>query len=673
MLSFKHNSWFIRKVVCWRAVASIAWSVLLTPITTALFVFLSRFNLLHPIQWISDSLALLTASSTIFSLVLLSGVVLVIGFFNLESYTVVPCIPCTRIALLGKVLHPRQCMHSLVHSSVGMLVSWCAAITIGGRYRTLSSPCIQTESGDPSQMCLNEYHLLMLLSGAFMGYSHSLLGLVHNMNYVSFPVIQQYKYLWFKGSLPLVVKCSAVQSMYALRNYLVLYFFFGHAPKTWICRTLNLQEDSSLHGLDTLAGLLDLSLLYHLWISGTFLLFTWFITVLLFRVYVSEMYSFPVQPSFAEEAEECLSKILPCKEPAIMKFLALQDLCLLSQHSATRRLEVFSLSQPGGHPHNWNAISKECLSLLAELTQKLVAHHDAVASNGRAKSQSNSGSETKSWSSVSSGAVDLPKTPHPSIYLKTPGSVFQRSSIGKLQSPLTIPFTPDLDSPFSSPSIRRLTALQEPNSPWFNAVQSPHVMRRGAKLWSASTDSQSNGSTAASPAPVPAASPPPASQKPSFLAQWLQNRKEQVKSFMAKRVLVMYLFNKLPEATSQSLFADSQAHIWALEGLSHLVAASYSEDRFGVVQTTLPSILNTMLVLQEAVDRHFKLPHASSKPLRSTCSMGDSSYKTLRFSVRAALKTSIYRITKTFGEHLNAVQMSADHRKRLQQFLEYKE
>lgn len=56
----------------------------------------------------------------------------------------------------------------------------------------------------------------------------------------------------------------------------------------------------------------------------------------------------------------------------------------------------------GGHPHNWNAISKECLSLLTELTQRLVAHHDAVASNGRAKSQSTSSStDTKSgsWSS----------------------------------------------------------------------------------------------------------------------------------------------------------------------------------------------------------------------------------------------------------------------------------
>lgn len=34
-------------------------------------------------------------------------------------------------------------------------------------------------------------------------------------------------------------------------------------------------------------------------------------------------------------------------------------------------------------------------------------------------------------------------------------------------------------------------------------------------------------------------------------------------------------------------------------GLSHLVAASFSEDTFGVVQTTLPSILSSLLSLQE--------------------------------------------------------------------------
>ncbi|XP_029929507.1 nucleoporin NDC1 [Myripristis murdjan] len=666
MFSVEQSCWFIRKVICWRAAASVAWAVLLLPPSIAVFVIISRVSLLHPIQWISECVSLLTSATAIFSFILLCGVVLIVGFLNLEYYTVIPSIACSKIALLGQLLHPRQFVSSLVHCILGVIVAWCCAVTIGGRYQTLGYPCTQAD-GSP-QLCLNEYQVILLLAGAFVGYCHSVLGVIHNMNYVSFHTVQQYKYLRFKGSLPLVVKCSAIQALYSVRNYLVVYFFLGYVPRTWICKTLNLQLNSSLHPLDTIAGLLDFSLLYHLWISGTFLLFTWYITLLLFRIFVTEVYSFPVQSSFTEDVHQCLPKVLTGQQPAILKFLALHDLALLSQHSPSRRSEVFSLSQPGGHPHNWNAISQECLSLLADLTQRLVAHHDTVATNGRAKSLS-TGSDKKSLSSessVTSGTEDV-MTPRPSVLIKTPASVFLRSSVG---SPLTVPFTPDLDSPFSSPALRRLAGPVEQCSPWHGTVQSPHIMRRGPKLWSTSTDSQAN-SLPSSPAPVP--SPTPAASKPSLLAQFLQNRKEQVKNFLAKRVLIMYLLNKLPEASSQALFADTQSHIWALEGLSYLVKASFSEDQFGVVQTTLPSILSSMLVLQEAVDRHFKLPHASSKPVRSTSSMEDSSYKTLRFALRATLKTAIYRITTTFGEHLNAVQMSAEHQKRLQQFLEYKE
>ncbi|XP_059357852.1 nucleoporin NDC1 isoform X3 [Carassius carassius] len=545
MFSLKQNSWFIRKVVIWRAVASIAWSVLLLPVTTAVFVLLSRFSLFHPIQWILDCTSLLTASSTIFSLVVLCGVVLITGFFNLEFYTLVPSIPCSRMALLGTVLHPRQCVHSLVYCTMGMLVMWCASVTIGGRYSTLGTPCRQSESGEVVT-CLNEYHLFLLLAGAFMGYSHSFLGVVQNMYYVSFQPIQQYKYPRFKGCLLMVVKCSVIQALYSARNFAALYFFFGYIPKTWISSTLNLQIDSSLQSLDSLTGLLDFSLLYHLSISGTFLYLTWYLTVLLFRIYVTEAYSFPVQSTFTEDAEQCLPKVLTEKTTSVMKFLALQDLALLSQHSLSRRLEVFSLSQPGGHPHNWNAISGECLSLLSELTQRLVAHQDAVASNGRAKSQSAS-SDTRSASSSSSvvsGTEGIAETPRLCVPLRTPGSVF-KSSVGGANSALTAPFTPDVNSPFSSPAIRRLVGQQDPQSPWSGAVQSPHIMRRGPKLWSASTESESNGSPLASPAPATVPSPPAANQKPSFLAQWLQNRREQVKSFLAKRVLIMYLFNKV--------------------------------------------------------------------------------------------------------------------------------
>uniref|UniRef100_A0A4W4EX97 Nucleoporin NDC1 n=1 Tax=Electrophorus electricus TaxID=8005 RepID=A0A4W4EX97_ELEEL len=666
MFSVSQNCWFIRKVVTWRAVASIAWSVLLLPVTTTLFVFLVRLSLFHPVQWIAECFALLTAPSTIFPLFLLSGVVLVIGFFNLKYYTVVPSIPCSRVALLAKLLHPRQCVHSLVHCAVGMVVMWCASVIAGVRYRTLSSPCTGSESGSVPETCLNEYHLFFLLAGAFMGYSHSFLGVVQNMNYVSFQIILQYKYMRFKGSLASVVKCGALQSLHSVRNYVALYYFFGHLPRAWILNMLNLQMDSALCSLDSLAGLLDPSLLYHLWISGTFLLLTWYITVLLFRIYVTEPYRFPVQSTFAEDTDQCLPKVLTEKDVLVMKFLALQDLALLARYSPSCRQEVFSLSQPGGHPHNWNAISKECLALLGELTQRLVAHHDTVASNGRAKrpSVSSDARSVSSGNSVMSGAEDLLQTPHPSSIIKTPGSVFKSSMMG-LSSPMTVPFTPDLESPFSSPAVRRLAGHQVPPSPWYGSVQSPHVMRRGPKLWSTSTDSQANGSPPPTPAPTPSTLRP--EQKSSFLAQWLQNRKEQVGGPFCRGL------HYLPEASSQALFADSQAHIWALEGLSHLVAASFSEDKYGVVQTTLPSILSCMLTLQEAVDRHFKLPHASSKPVKTTCSMGDATYKTLRFALRAALKTAIYRITSTFGEHLNAVCISVEHQKRLQQFMEYRE
>ncbi|KAI5099323.1 nucleoporin NDC1 [Silurus meridionalis] len=674
MFSFNQNCWFIRKVVRWRGVASIMWSVLLLPPIISLLIFLIRFSVFHPTNWISGYLGLLTEVSTLFSVFLLCAAVIFLAFFNLQYYTVVPSIPCSRVALLAEVLHLRQCIHSLVHCAVGMLIMWCVCVMSGGRYRTLQSPCARSES-DGVDVCLNEYHMFMLLAGAFMGYSYSLMGVVQNVHYVSFQIIQQYKYMRFKGSAWGLLKCSAVQSLYFVRNYVILYFLLGHVPRTWISNILNLRVDSSVHSLDSFGGLCDVSLVYQLWISGTFLLLTWNLNVLLFRIYVTEPYRFLVQSSFAEDAEECLPKVLTEKNSLVLKFLALQDLALLSQNSPSRRQEVFSLSQPGGHPHNWNAISKECVSMLNELTQRLIAHHDTVASNGRAKppserSDSGSGSSSSSvFGTVMSGAEEVLQTPHRSDLIRTPGSVFG-SAVRTVNSPMTAPFTPDLPVSFSSPALRPLFSPHVGQRPWLGSVQSPHVTRRNPKLWSTSPDSWTNGSSPPSPGPAPQ---PAGEPKPSFLSQWIQNRKEQVKGFFAKRVLVVYLFNKLPEASSQALFADSQAHIWALEGLSHLVSVSFSEDKYGVVQTTLPSILCCMLSLQEAVDRHFKLPHASSKPPKTWSSVGDSTYKTLRFALRASLKTSIYRITSTFREHLHAVSVPAEHQKRLQQFLEYKE
>uniref|UniRef100_A0A8B9EQV4 Nucleoporin NDC1 n=1 Tax=Anser cygnoides TaxID=8845 RepID=A0A8B9EQV4_ANSCY len=554
----------------------------------------------------------------------MSVVILVISIFNVEFYAVVPSIPCSRLALIGKIIHPQQVIHSAVHAVMGMLVAWCAAVMTKGKFQFLAVPCTPSESPEDAvpQMCLNEYHLFFLLSGAFIGYSYSLLYLINNMNYLPFPIIQQYKYLRFRRSLPLLVKHSCVESLYLVRNFCVAYYFFGYIPKVWISTTMDLHIDRKLHPLDTLSGLLDLSLFYHTWLCGAFLLITWYIAWLLFKIYATETHHFPVQPTFAEETDQCLPKILNSNPPLIIKFLALQDLMLLSQYSPVRRQEVFSLSQPGGHPHNWTAISRECLSLLSDLTQRLITQQEAAAANGRAKQQA--------------GEMKVPP--------QTPGTrsnVIHRASMSSLvKSPLmpskTSPGS-DIGSPFSSPALTSKVGILDLNSPWHGSVQSPHVMRRGPKLWTSGSGRHSSTTLVLSLLVIGVTD-----VQPSFIYTWLQNKQEQ-------NVLIS---SQHPEASIQAVFSDAQMHIWALEGLSHLVAASFTEDQFGVVQTTLPAILNTLLTLQEVVDRHFKLPHVSSKPPRISGSLVDTSYKTLRFALRASLKTALYRITTVFGEHL---------------------
>ncbi|XP_062436839.1 nucleoporin NDC1 isoform X3 [Rhea pennata] len=635
----------LRQVLGWRVAAAVAWSVLLLPLCTAAFVALSGIDPFHPLRWVSNSFNDIYTSYVIFCILLMSLVILVISIFNAEFYAVVPSIPCSRLALIGKIIHPQQVIHSVVHAVMGMLVAWCAAVMTKGKFQFLAVPCTSSESLDNAvpQMCLNEYHLFFLLSGAFMGYSYSLLYLVNNMNYLPFPIIQQYKYLRFRRSLPLLVKHSCVESLYLIRNFCIAYYFFvfllgpiGYIPRVWISTTMDLHIDSKLHPLDTLSGLLDLSLLYHAWLGGVFLLITWYIAWLLFKIYATETHHFPVQPTFAEETDQCLPKILNSNPPLIIKFLALQDLMLLSQYSPVRRQEVFSLSQPGGHPHNWTAVSKECLRLLSDLTQRLITQQEAAAANGRAKLP----------------AGELKISP------QTPGAIATEDLSFQLQS---------------SPVLNCKAGILDLKSPWHGSVQSPHVMRRGPKLWTSNSDLQMNGSHQESFPVVSVVRAGSEAVQPSFIYTWLQNKQEQIKNFLSKRVLIMYFFSKHPEASIQAVFSDAQMHIWALEGLSHLVAASFTEDQFGVVQTTLPAILNTLLTLQEVVDKHFKLPHVSSKPPRISGNLVDTSYKTLRFALRASLKTALYRITTVFGEHLNAVQVSTEHKKRLQQFLEYKE
>lgn len=113
---------------------------------------------------------------------------------------------------------------------------------------------------------------------------------------------------------------------------------------------------------------------------------------------VSVVQTFSIKTQWSLQSQSARSALI--FTPKIICFIFFSFCWKPAGFSLSQKVIFFFSYLSGGHPHNWNTVSKECLALLADLTQRLVAYHETVATNGRAKSLS-SGSERKSSSETS--------------------------------------------------------------------------------------------------------------------------------------------------------------------------------------------------------------------------------------------------------------------------------
>lgn len=59
------------------------------------------------------------------------------------------------------------------------------------------------------------------------------------------------------------------------------------------------------------------------------------------------------------------------------------------------------------------------------------------------------------------------------------------------------------------------------------------------------------------------------------------------------------LYKENTNYKTEQLFVDSFLVVNALKGLSNLAMSSFTEDEYGIVQQTLPDIINTFIELQK--------------------------------------------------------------------------
>ncbi|KAJ1372702.1 hypothetical protein KIN20_034925 [Parelaphostrongylus tenuis] len=113
-------------------------------------------------------------------------------------------------------------------------------------------------------------------------------------------------------------------------------------------------------------------------------LFTIKVLLKMVRHIVMKPIYFPLPPSFLVHTptpEQMRTLIVALgSEDALLKLFAFADLRRIAWTDRNRRLEVFSLSQPGGHPRNWSNVSTACMNILERIRDQLEIASTQIAS-----------------------------------------------------------------------------------------------------------------------------------------------------------------------------------------------------------------------------------------------------------------------------------------------------
>ncbi|KAI0223440.1 Nucleoporin NDC1 [Lamellibrachia satsuma] len=613
--------WYKQDVERWRTGAAMLWCGMIVLRVAFSFLTIALLDPLHPFEYMYNCIQLMVSPYNWLHVIGTAVIVTTLGLVNCHYYTVKPVILPRRITILWYVLHPGRLLHIAIHTLAGGLVVLFYCHLVGGRHATFVKPC----DVEKEELCLNEQQLFLVVHGALVGATYSAEFFLAEHNYLAFSRLQECKFFMIKNKVMGQVWDSLMTVLRWLRYFYPLYYlFFGKLFRDLIITNVNIYQNEA-DAVDTVAGMLDVGLFWNVVISAVYTYVLFSLSCYFYKAFQRERHEFPVEIPFDESPTYCLHQILPCSAYPLLQYLGFLDLYLLSRYSPRRRKEIFSLSQLGGHPRNWNAIKQECLTSLNFFTEDVVRFNNKILLNGMGARLGTVVPEIKKQTL-------LPVSP----VHKDSGSSSYSSNIGE-QSYYSVLTHRSFQASTTSAAVTSCTS-----APAIGAV---------------------------TPAAVSTLAPVTSAQ--SADNPFVRPVKKLYKKLLSSCWPLSFLLAELPEAASRTLFIDAQIHIWTVEALSYLVSASYAEDAFGVVQRSLVEILTTLLSLYEAVEKHFKVAVTTSH--KNPRALGPHSDVTLRHALRATLRTAIYRIVTTFGKHLSAVPLSGDHERRLRNFIEFKE
>ena len=640
---------FENEILPARTWASISRTVVLQMLTLLLFNLARSLLLLEPflengcgfpIGWMKYGINSLIHPSSWFYDSLIIGCIWLIGMLYLRNFQMSPKVPQgpgggglkSILATTINAVTSNGIINALTSLTAHIVLSAILLkcyIGIIGPARLSSLTILYNHAN--RDVCINERHIFLIVSGIFTGICiwWKLQGPC-NGQVLRFPLIQLSGNTLLRQRVAGVLVKDMIDVAFSLHWYCILYYLLGRKVEIFLADVLRIDhrsyhEDESNVFAETYYEMIwsYATLLWHTWTINALLVLNFGLLHAIFNINMTKRTKFPIlhleKPPAAyinlmDAMRNDGTKSNVKESGLLLKHLAFQDFAeIAASESKVRRSEFFTLSQPGGHPHNWNEVRSICLNTISQFSSDLEkASKPANILTATPLTPLQAGADSNF--NLATG------TPHMPRLRRLGGTQIQMTdSIGKLGH----------NSGMQEVLTSKLSVLQGSTSS--NLVTEKEKYGLGTL-----------GKYVLSP--------------------------EKIGTAVSNAASVFTIPGPSGDTAIRSVYAKSQVVIWSVEGLAHLIAASIDEDRYGVIQKDLPEVLEAFLLLQQTVEKHRKGATATARKNRF-----ETRDLQLKQELRVALKSSLFRICVAFGEHLVALPISLELRKKLSNYQSFAE
>ncbi|XP_015184959.1 PREDICTED: nucleoporin NDC1 [Polistes dominula] len=272
-----------------------------------------------------------------------------------------------RFLKLQHIFTSQYLLRGILSVLMGCNVAWLHLSLKKGNHNLLIDNCNILYGS-----CLIEEHYFLIIGGLWTGFYVFLTTAWSNQRCFHFNIIPLTKFSKFKTGICQILSTLPYISFCPVIYFMIGYFLMGSYMRDFILSITSAQID--VKPLDSLSRLLSISLIFYLWVYQSVLIFVSKTTTLLLEIFLTEWIPLEIQQAnvFNNNISTItLADVLSSDDIPMLQHLAYLDLVTLAVKQKTRRKILFTLSQPGGHPYNWNCIIQKVLHFISGFTNEL--------------------------------------------------------------------------------------------------------------------------------------------------------------------------------------------------------------------------------------------------------------------------------------------------------------